>query len=400
MFPKALCFPVAFRLAAQRWRASARFATAALVGCLFATLALAQGGAPPAVTVAQPLTATVVDWDEYTGRFQAKQAVDVQARVSGYLAGIHYRDGQLVEAGQLLYTIDQRPFRLALQQAEARLAAAQASRDLARIEFDRADALVERNVGAQSEAQRRSAALQEALANVALTEAQVAEAELNLEFTEIRAPINGRISSTGTDIGDLVIGGPNGATVLTSIVSVDPIEFVFTASEADYLKYARLNLAGVRGGSRNTPNPIFVRLLDETTWERRGEMEFVENRLDPNSGTILGRAVFENSDGFLQPGMFARGRLLGSGEYEAVLIPDEAIVADQSRSIVYLVGDDDLVSVAQVETGAMWQGLRVVRSGVTSDDRIIISGLQRVRPGAPVVPTLEVLEPEATDATQ
>ncbi|MEM9551801.1 MAG: efflux RND transporter periplasmic adaptor subunit [Pseudomonadota bacterium] len=365
-----------------------------LTGLFFVLLvgsAWAQMGAAPVVKVAEPLQDRVVDWDEYTGRFQAKQSVDVQARVSGYLSKIHFRDGELVVAGQLLYTIDQRPFELALLQAQARLAAAEASRDLALIEFERADELATRNVGAQSEAQRTGAAYQESLANVSLEQAQIASAQLDLEFTEIRSPIDGRISSTRADVGDLVVGGPSGASVLTSIVSVDPIEFEFTASEADFLKYARLNQTGERGTSRDNPNPIFVRLIDETTWERGGVMEFIDNRLDPNSGTILGRAVFDNADGFLQPGLFGRARLLGSGEYDALLIPDEAVVADQSRSIVYVVDSDNVVQARQITTGAIWKGMRIVRSGIDAQDRIIVSGLQRIRPGVEVATETETL---------
>lgn len=363
------------------------------LGGAFATSAPAnaQSNQPPPVVVANPLSDTVIDWDEYTGRFEAAQTVSLQARVTGYLSDIHFVEGELVDTGQLLYTIDQRPFRLAVQQAEARLTAANAASDLALIEFERAEELVARNVGSESEQQRASAAYQEALANVALSEAQLAVAELDLEFTEVRSPINGRISSTDADVGDLVIGGPSGATLLTTIVSVDPIEFVFTASEADYLKYARLNVNGTRTSSRDAPNAIFVRLQDEETWDRGGQMDFVDNRLDPNSGTITGRAVFENDDGFLQPGLFGRARLIGSGEYDAVLIPDTAVVADQARSIVYVIGDENIVEARQIQTGAMWKGLRVVRSGLAAEDQIIISGLQRVRPGAPVTPTVETL---------
>ncbi len=364
---------------------------AVLTSIFLSSHSLAQTQTPPAVVVALPLAERVVDWDEYTGRFEAQQDVDVQARVSGYLSEIHFEDGQDVETGQILYTIDQRPFRLALLQAQAQLDAADAARDLALIEFERAQELVNRNVASESESQRTAATYQEALANVALSEAQVEIAELNLEFTEIRAPINGRISDTHADVGDLVTGGPNGATILANIVSIDPIEFVFTASEADFLKYARLNETGERATSRNTPNPIFVRLLDEESWDRGGQMDFIANRLDRNSGTILGRAIFDNTDGFLQPGLFGRARLLGSGEYDAVLIPDEAIVADQARSIVYVVGADNVVEARIVEPGAMWRGLRIIRSGVTAEDQIIISGIQRVRPGAEVAPSVETL---------
>lgn len=370
-------------------RSALRFLLVLLVLFSLQDPARAQQSQPPAVVVSKPIAEMVVDWDEYTGRFQAVQTVDLQARVTGYLASIHFEDGQLVEENQLLYTIDQRPFELAVKQANARLQAAEATRDLALLEFERARELFNRNVGPQSAEQRTSAAYQEALANVALSEAELEIAELDLQFTQIRSPINGRIAETQIDIGDLVIGGPSGATALTTIVSVDPIEFVFTASEADFLKYARLNATGERGTSRTTPNPIFVRLQDEAAFERGGAMDFVDNRLDPNSGTILGRAVFENPEGFLQPGLFGRARLLGSGEFEALLIPDSAIVADQARSIIYVVNESNVVETRQVVRGEVWSGLRIIRSGLSAEDSVVISGLQRVRPGNQVAPVLE-----------
>jgi len=364
------------------------------VSLLLPSAAMSQSNTPPQVIVANPIKETVVDWDEYTGRFEAAKTVSLQARVTGYLASIHFREGELVEAGQLLYTIDQRPFRLAVQQAEARLTAAKAASDLAQIEADRAKELVDRNVGAESEQQRAGAAYQEALANVALAESRLAAAELDLEFTEVKSPIDGRISATEADVGDLITGGASAANVLSTIVSVDPIEFVFTASEADFLKYARLNAETARSSDDYRGNKVFVRLQDEETWDRSGEMDFVDNRLDPNSGTITARAVFDNTNGFLQPGLFGKARLVGSGEFEALLIPDEAVVADQSRSIVYVVGDEGSVQAQVIERGAMWRGLRVVRSGLTADQQIVIKGLQRVRPGGKVTPKIEEISME------
>ncbi|MEM7643315.1 MAG: efflux RND transporter periplasmic adaptor subunit [Pseudomonadota bacterium] len=341
--------------------------------------------------MATPLVDRVLDWDEYTGRFQAQESVTIQSRVSGYLDAIHFDDGQLVEVGDLLFTIDQRSFQLAVQRSQAQLESAQASLQLAEVERDRAQQLVDRNVGTAQDLDRARAEFAQALANVALAEADVAIAELDLEFSSITAPVRGRISAANVDVGALIIGGPAGATELTDIVSVDPIDFVFTASEADFLRYARLNQQGVRPSSRTAPNRILVQLMDEETWDREGRMDFVDNRLDPNSGTIQGRALFENEDGFLTPGVFGRARLIASEEYDALLIPDSAIVADQARSIVYVVGDDNVVESRQVSRGALWRGLRVVTSGLEEGDRIVISGLQRVRPGAPVTPREEPL---------
>lgn len=363
--------------------------------CLFALVstgsATAQDSSPPEVVVATPLVDRVLDWDEYTGRFQAQESVTIQSRVSGYLDAIHFDDGQLVEVGDLLFTIDQRSFQLAVQRSQAQLESAQASLQLAEVERDRAQQLVDRNVGTAQDLDRARAEFAQALANVALAEADVAIAELDLEFSSITAPVRGRISAANVDVGALIIGGPAGATELTDIVSVDPIDFVFTASEADFLRYARLNQQGVRPSSRTAPNRILVQLMDEETWDREGRMDFVDNRLDPNSGTIQGRALFENEDGFLTPGVFGRARLIASEEYDALLIPDSAIVADQARSIVYVVGDDNVVESRQVSRGALWRGLRVVTSGLEEGDRIVISGLQRVRPGAPVTPREEPL---------
>lgn len=347
--------------------------------------AQAPEGGPP-VDVATPLIETIIDYDIYTGRFVARESVTLQARVSGYLASIHFEDGQLVERGDLLYEIDRRPFELALTQAQARLEAAEAVRDLSEIELNRAQELVRRNVGAQSDADSAVAQFGQAQANIAIAVADIDAAELDLEFTRIMAPITGRISATDIDVGNLVVGGPSGATVLSNIVSVDPIEFEFTVSEADYLKYARLYRNDARPTARATAIPISVRLMDENDWSREGHMTFVDNQLDPNSGTLLGRALLENPDEFLQPGVFGRLRLPGSGEYEAALIPDTAIVADQSQSIVYVVGEDDIVEQRRVEPGPIWRGLRVVRSGVEAGDRIVISGVQRARPGSPVTP--------------
>ncbi|MEM7709557.1 MAG: efflux RND transporter periplasmic adaptor subunit [Pseudomonadota bacterium] len=365
---------------------------AGAVASMSSTLPAQEGGAPPPeVIVAQPLIDQVVDWDEYTGRFEAEEAVTIQGRVSGYLEDIHFEDGELVEAGDLLFTIDPRSFRLAAVRGQAQVEAAEAGLRLAEVERDRAQALMDRNVGTVQDRDQARAQYDQALADLSLAEADLEIAELDLSFTEIRAPISGRISAAEVDVGALVIGGPSGATELTEIVSVDPIEFVFTTSEADFLRYARLSEAGERPSSRVAPNRILVQLLDEEDWDREGQMDFVDNRLDPNSGTIRGRALFDNQDGFLTPGVFGRARLIASEEYEALMIPDAAIVADQARSIVYVLGEGDVIEERVVRRGALWRGYRVVESGLEAGDRVVVSGLQRVRPGAPVTPREEPL---------
>lgn len=364
------------------------WAAVAFVALQFGAIEEAAAQGAPVVEVATPLTERVIDWDEYTGRFEAVQSVVLQARVSGYLDKIHFQEGDRVEAGQLLYQIDPRPFQADVAQAQARLEAAIALRELALIEVERADELFRREVGPRSEAQRRRAEYQEAVANVALAEAELTSAQLDREFTEIRAPISGRISATNVDVGNLVIGGPNGATVLANIVTMDPIEFVFTVSEADFLRYARLDAQGVRPSSRDFENTVFVKLQDEETWPWQGRMTFVDNQIDANSGTLEGRATFQNSDGFLQPGLFGRLRLAGSLEYDAVLIPDEAILSDQSHLLVYVIDEVNVVAERRVILGPLHRGFRVIREGLTMEDRVVVSGVQRARPGAPVTPNM------------
>lgn len=349
---------------------------------------------PPTVKVAAPLNERIIDWDEYTGRFIAVESVDLQARVSGYLDTIHFQEGDLVQRGDVLYEIDRRPFEASVAQADARLDAAIARLDLAQIELNRARELLNRDVGSRSEAQRRHAEFVEATADVSLAEAELQTAELDLEFTRIIAPITGRISATTIDAGNLVTAGAS--TILANIVTLDPIEFVFTVSEADFLRYARLDLNGGRPSSRDTENPVLIRLLDEEGWPRQGRMTFIDNRIDPNTGTLEGRATLNNPDGLLQPGLFGRLRLPGSAEYDAILVPDEAVVSDQASLFVYVVGQDNVVSERRVTLGPLYRGLRVIRDGLAADERIIVSGVQRARPGTPVSP--EPVELSLTEA--
>ena len=375
---------------------SPAFRLAPLALALWSAAAFAQDAPPPEVVVAAPLTDTVIDWDEYTGRFQAAEAVTIQARVSGYLDEIHFRDGAMVEAGDLLFTIDQRPFRLAAIRAQANVQAAEAELRLADVEQERAQTLVDRAVGTERDLDSARAQYQEGLAAVALAQSELAIAEFDLTHTQVRAPIAGRISSAEVDEGALIVGGPSGATVLTDIVSVDPIEFTFTASEADFLQYARVE-GGVRPSQDGPGARVLVQLLDEDDWTREGRLDFIDNQLDPDSGTIRGRALFDNGDGLLTPGVFGRARLIASDEYEALMIPDAAIVADQARSIVYVVGADDVVEARAVRRGALWRGMRIVTEGLEAEDRVVVSGIQRARPGAAVAPRDEPLtfaEPE------
>lgn len=341
---------------------------------------------PPTVTVAQPVVKRITEWDEYTGRFVAKQRVDVRARVSGYLDSVHFTEGQLVEAGQLLFVIDQRPFQAAVERARADVARAQTQFKLARIEFERGERLEASHAMSRETLEERRAGRDSGQAQVDAARALLRAAELDLSFTEIRAPMAGRVSDIRVDVGNLISGGAADSTLLTTIVSLDPIEFEIEASESEFMRYTRLDSAGTRRSSRDVQNPVEARLIDEEGWPHKGRMTFVDNELDPVTGTMLGRATFPNPDHVLLPGMFARARLYGEGEHDAVLIPDVAVVADQATKLVMVVGKDDVVEARPVILGGLIDGLRIVREGLSAEDRIIVNGVQRARPGQPVTP--------------
>ena len=373
---------------------------AAIVAALLVATPLAAPraqapGAPP-VTVAEPLTKKIIEWDEYTGRFEALERVEIRARVSGFLESIHFKDGELVQKGQLLFVIDPRPFRAQLDQAKATLEGAKTRVSLAEREFARAENLIKRNNISRETYDQRLAELETARTAVQSARAQVRVAELNLEFTEIKAPISGRVSDARLDIGNLVEGGANQSKVLTTIVSIDPILFTFTASEKEYLKYSRLNITGQRESSRETPNPVKVRLMDEDEFKWEGHMRFVDNELSTETGTMRAQAEIPNPSGFLTPGVFGRLRIPGSEEYEAVLVPDAAVVSDQSRKLLLVVGADGTVSARPVDLGPLVNGLRVIRGGVGPGDRIVVKGVQRARPGTKVTPVEAVLNPDGS----
>ncbi len=362
---------------------------AALLGFSFT----AQGqGAPPAppVTVATPLAQKVTQWDEYTGRFEAVERVELRARVSGYIENVHFRDGQMVKKSDLLFTIDPRPYELAIESSRADVARARAQVRLNETEVARAEGLIRNQNITGRDLDQRQANLAVARAQLSAAETAVKSAALNLEWTQVRAPIAGRISDKRVDVGNLVAGG-QGATLLTTIVQNDPINFVFDASEADYIRYARLAKAGQRPSNRDSKGaiPVQVRLGDETEWKRQGGLDFIDNELNGRSGTIRGRAVFENADHFLTPGSFGRLRLW-SGDVEALLVPDSAIVSDQTRKVVMTVGPENKVLPKVVSLGGLAEGLRVIRDGLKGDEKIIIGGLASpfVRPGVPVTPML------------
>ena len=350
---------------------------------------------PPAVVVASPMVIRLTEWDEYTGVFEATDTVDVRARVDGYLNSIHFRDGAIVKPGDLLFVIDPRPYEAVLEGARADVVRAQTRMELATTDFTRGEALFAIKGISQEEFDARAQARKEAEAAVIVARATERAAALNVEFTQVRAPLGGRISRKFVSVGNVISGGQAGSTLLTTIVAVDPIQFVFDASEADYLKYNRMNASGERRTSRDTANPVRIRLLDEPSFTHVGKMDFVDNRVDAATGTIRGRALVPNPGGFLTPGQYGRLQLIGSGEFDALLVPDSAILSDQSQRFVWALGKDDIPEQRVIEPGNIERGLRIVRAGLQRDDRIVINGMQRVRPGARVTPTAGRIEPPA-----
>jgi membrane fusion protein, multidrug efflux system len=343
--------------------------------------------APPPVTVAQPTKRTVTDWDEFTGRFDAVEEVQVRARVGGFVTDVEFRDGAFVNTGDLLYVIDSRPFEAVAEQADGQLSDARAKEELAKRELDRALTLNQTQFVADNIVDQRRQALQAAKAAGMQAEGALKAAQLNIEFSHVVAPLAGRVSRHLVSVGNLVQGSDNGGgTLLTSIVSMDPIYIYFDMDEATYLKYNRLYFEGKRPSSRENPNPVQVTLTGETKPSHEGKVDFLDNRLDASTGTLRGRAVIPNKDLSILPGQFGRVRLIASAPYEALLLPDSAIATDQSRKIVFVVRDDDTVEAKPVIVGPLDEGLRVIREGLKPEDRVIVDGLQRARVGAKVSP--------------
>jgi membrane fusion protein, multidrug efflux system len=342
--------------------------------------------AAPSVTVAQPVKRTVTDWDEFTGRFEAVAEVQVRARVGGFVTSVEFRDGAIVRTGDLLYVIDARPFEAVALQAEGQLSDARAKSELARRELDRALTLNQTQAVSDAVVDQRRQALQTARAVETTADGALKAAKLNIEFTHVLAPITGRVSRHLVSVGNLVQGSDGGSTLLTSIVSLDPIYVYFDMDEATYQKNNRLWHEGKRPSSRDTPNPVQVTLTGEAKPSHEGTMNFLDNRLDVSTGTLRGRAVIPNKDLSILPGQFGRVRLVGSAPYEALLLPDSAIATDQSRKIVFVVKEDDTVEAKPVVLGPLDEGLRVIREGLKPEDRVIVDGLQRARVGAKVSP--------------
>lgn len=370
-------------------------ATSSVTGTKSAEAPEGKKDKPPEVTVSQPMTRKIIEWDEYTGRFDAVESVEVRARVSGYLTKVNFTDGQEVKAGELLFEIDPRPFERALEQAKAELNQAEVSVGNASLDVERGRPLLKSDFISKKTFDDRENILREAQASVKVAEARVKSAELDLSFCRITSPISGRIGRTLVTKGNYVSGGGSNVatTVLTTIVSQNPIYIYFDVSQDKAVKYMRLSehSGGLLGAK------VGVSLPDEDGFPHSGKLDFVDNRLDQGTGTLRARGVLENTNGIFSPGMFARVRLQGSPEYQALLLPDEAIGTDQANRFVYVLGPDDVPQRRVVELGPLVDGMRVVRKGITSDDWIITHGQQRVRPGQPITPKRTPLQLSEAD---
>jgi RND family efflux transporter MFP subunit len=364
-------------------------AAAAWVAGAVTAQAQAPGGPPPPVTVAKPVVKEVVEYDDFTGRFEATDSVEIRARVSGYLDSVAFQDGAIVKKGDPLVVIDRRPYKAALDQAQASVVSAQARLNFAQADLERAQSLQRTgNIAEQLVDQRRQAFIT-ARAEMDNAEAALRNAQLNYDFTDIRAPIAGRIGRKLVTEGNLVNANE---TLLTTIISLDPIYFYFDVDERSFLAYSRAQ-AQAKAAGRTITDGARVGLTDEREQKRPARIDFIDNRVDQASGTIRLRAVVENKDLFLVPGLFGTIAVTGSPPHRGVLIPDEAIAADQDRRIVWTVADDGSVSSKVVRPGPKIDGYRLIRSGLTGDETFVINGLQRVRPGAKVTPQRQDLPP-------
>ncbi len=352
------------------------------------------------VETASPIEREIIQWDEFTGRFQATDRVEIRARVSGYVDRVNFTDGQLVKKGDVLFVIDQRPFRIPLQQAVANRKQAEAELKQAIGNFDRVKELRATGAVSVEEYSRREQAMEAARARVDLSQASINDARLNLDFTEVKSPITGRVGRDLVNPGNLINGSATNPTLLTTVVSVSPIHFYFQGSETDLLRYTRLSQRGGRESSRERPNPVAVRLLDEADFDHKGHMDFVNNELDPSTGTIEGRAILDNEDGVLEPGMFGRLRLLGSKPHNAILVPDRLVQSNQTVKFVYTVGKDSVVKATNVVFGDLYaKEYRIIEEGLTGSESLLLNNLQRVQDGMKITQKPIELKFEGQDDT-
>ncbi len=359
------------------------------------------GSPPPAVSVASPLEKEVVEWDEYTGRFDAMDTVEVRARISGFLNEVKFTDGAIVKKGDLLFVIDPRPFQRVLDRDRAALQGAKVQLEFAERDLERAKPLMANSTISQQVFDQRTQAVRAAEANVLSAEANVRAGELDVEFTQITSPVTGRISRKLVSEGNYLTGGSGSGTLLTTIVSIDPIYFYFDVSETEFLKYERFGSVMMQPSAHVSEVPIELALQGDEGFPYKGRMSFIDNRIDQNTGSLRVRAVFDNPHQLFQPGLFARVRLAGSGKYKAILLPDMAVAADQSNRFVFVVADDGSVATKPVELGPMIDGLRVIRKGVLPSDTVIVNGLQRARSGIKVKPeTIVIAQNQKAAAAQ
>lgn len=341
---------------------------------------------PPEVSVAEVLQKRVKDWDEFTGRLQAVEAVEIRPRVSGYIDQVSFTEGKVVKRGDLLFVIDPRPYKADYDRTAADVKRFKTSLDLAQIEQKRVQRLKESGAVSQEEVDERVSSVAQMEANVAGAQAALESAALNMSFTRVTSPIDGRVSRAEVTRGNLVTGGSNGGTFLTSVVSIDPVYLYFEGDEATYLRYVQMARAGERPSSRDAPNPVRVGLANEEGFPHVGTMDFVDNQVNSQTGTIRARAVLQNKDGLYIPGLFARVQLLGSSEYTAVLIDDRAVNTDQSQKYVLLLASGNKIEYRRVKLGRVIDGLRIVREGLEPGEVIVVNGAQRVHPGIVVSP--------------
>ena len=363
----------------------------ALAACSQKQAQTTGGHPPPAVTVANPLEKEVIEWDEFTGRFESVDTVEVRARISGFLNEVKFTDGAIVKKGDLLFVIDPRPFQRILDKDRAALQGAKVQVEFAQKDLDRAKPLMVNATISQQVFDQRTQAVRAAEANVLSAEASVRSSELDVEFTRISSPVTGRISRKLVSEGNYLTGGSGSGTLLTTIVSIDPIYFYFDVSEADFLKYQRLGSVMMQPVAHIAEVPVELALQGDEGFPSKGKMSFIDNRIDPNTGSLRVRAVFDNPRQLFQPGLFARVRLPGSGKYQAILLPDMAVATDQSNRFVFVVADDGTVATKPVVLGPMIDGLRVIRSGVAASDLVIVNGVQRARTGIKVKPEKTVI---------
>lgn len=348
----------------------------------------AQQATVPDVTVAKPIASRLTDWDEFTGRLIAREKVEIRARVSGYLTEVHFKEGTEVKEGDLLFTIDPRPYQAIVQRAEAVLAQAKTNAELANIEAKNATTLRQGQVISTEESERRLKSAAGEQAAVRAAEAMVTTAKLDLEFTQIKAPISGRVSDARVTQGNLITGGTSDPTLLTNILALDPIYVDFEVDERSALKYREMHKTGERESALFQRIPAEMALVNQEGWPHKGEIDFVDNQINPETGTIRARGIFPNKDRLMSPGFFAKVRIPGSGEYDGLLIRDAAVGDDQGSSYVWVIDAEDKAVYRPVKLGPLVDGLRVVREGLKADERVVILGLMSVRNGSQVKPTV------------